>query len=119
MQKHSTVDEYINSFQEPKKSLLVEIRKKLKEWVPEAEEVFSFRLPAYKLNGILVYFGAFKDHIGFFPTGSGITKFENELKRYETSKGTLRLPIDKPLPFELLKKIVLFRVQENKEKKGF
>jgi uncharacterized protein YdhG (YjbR/CyaY superfamily) len=74
-------------------------------------------MPAYKCNGVLVYFGAYKNHIGFYPTGRGISAFQKELSGYEGSKGTVRFPIDKPLPMGLISKIVKFRVKENLEKK--
>ena len=72
-------------------------------------------MPAFRLNGILVYFAAFKNHIGFFPTGSGIAAFENEISPYKHSKGTVRFPLDKPLPLDLVRKIVEFRVKETLE----
>ncbi len=117
MEKHTTVDEYINTFQDPKKSLLSEMRQKIKNWVPDSEEVISYRMPAYKLNGVLVYFGAFKDHIGFFPTGLGVERFKDELSDYKISKGTIQFPLNKPIPYDLVEKIVRFRVQQNLEKK--
>jgi uncharacterized protein YdhG (YjbR/CyaY superfamily) len=74
-------------------------------------------MPAFKQNGILVYFAAFKDHIGFFPTSSGVSAFSKELAPYDTSKGTIRFPLDEPIPVNLIKKIVKFRAQENRNKK--
>ena len=87
------------------------------EAAPEAQETISYGMPAFRLNGILVYFAAFKDHIGFFPTSSGVSAFAGELSSYDTAKGTIRLPLDKPIPVDLIQKIVKFRVQENLNKK--
>ncbi len=74
-------------------------------------------MPTFKLNGNLVYFAAFKNHIGFYPTSSGVEAFKKELSDYEVSKGTIRFPLDKPIPFGLVRKIVKFRVRENLNKK--
>jgi uncharacterized protein YdhG (YjbR/CyaY superfamily) len=84
---------------------------------PDAQETISYGMPAFRLNGILVYFAAFKNHIGFFPTASGVRVFAKELAPYDVSKGTIRFPIDKPIPDKLVAKIVKFRVQENRNKK--
>ena len=83
---------------------------------PEAEEVISYRIPTYKLNGSLVHFAAFKNHLGFYPTPSAIKVFKNELSRYETAKGSVKFPMDKPIPFDLVRKIVKYRVKENLER---
>ena len=93
------------------------LRQTIRKAAPEAEEVISYQMPAYKLQGMLVYFAAYKNHIGFYPTGSGIFAFKKELSIYECSKGTVRFPLDKPLPLGLIGKIVKFRVKENLEKK--
>ena len=87
------------------------------EAAPEAQETISYGMPAFRQNGIIVYFAAFKDHIGFFPTSSGVSAFAGELSSYDTAKGTIRLPLDKPIPVDLIQKIVKFRVQENLNKK--
>jgi uncharacterized protein YdhG (YjbR/CyaY superfamily) len=88
----------------------------IKAAAPEAEEKISYQMPAFAQNGILVYFAAHKNHIGFYPTSSGIEKFKDELSAYENSKGAIRFPIDEPIPYELVKKIVAFRLQENLNK---
>ena len=85
---------------------------------PKAEEGTSYQMPVFKQNGNLVYFGVFKNHIGFFPTASGINAFKEELSGYKLSKGTVQFPFNKPIPFNLVKKIVKFRVKETSEKKG-
>ena len=90
----------------------------MKEAAPEAEEVISYQMPAFKQNGIVVYFAAFKDHIGFFPTASGIEAFKEKLTDFKISKGTVQFPLSKPIPTELVKEMVRFRVKENLSKKG-
>ena len=112
-----TIDEYIATFPENIQIILEELRKAIRESAPEAEEVISYQIPAFKLNGILVYFAAFKNHIGFYPTSSPMEAFKEELSGYEISKGTIRFPINKPIPFDLVKKIVRYRVKQNLGKK--
>ena len=108
-----TIDEYISTFPESIQEILQQIRQSIKESAPQAQEAISYRIPTFKLNGNLVHFAAFKDHIGFFPTSSGVDAFQEELAGYGTSKGTIRFPLDKPIPFDLIRKIVKFRVKEN------
>jgi uncharacterized protein YdhG (YjbR/CyaY superfamily) len=93
--------------------VLRKLRTVVKAAVPKAKEGISYRIPAFWYKGILVYFAAFKDHIGFFPTSSGISAFQAELKNYRTSSGTVQFPLDKPMPVALIGKIVRFRVAEN------
>lgn len=111
-----TIDEYISAFPEEIQQKLQSIRALIHEAAPEAKETISYRMPAFKLNGVLVYFAAFQDHISFFPTSSGVANFKDELAPYQTSKGTIRFPLDQPLPFDLISRIVTFRVQENNAK---
>ncbi len=89
------------------------MRQAIRADAPEAEEVISYQMPAFKQNGVLVWFAVFKDHIGFFPTALGVEEFKEELSGYVVSKGTVRFPLDKPIPLDLAKKIVTFRVKEN------
>ncbi len=96
--------------------ILQKIRLTVKRAAPEATEAISYQIPTFKLSGNLVHFAAFAKHISFFPTSSGIAKFKKELKAYETSKGTVRFPIGKPIPYELISKITKFRVKEVIEK---
>jgi uncharacterized protein YdhG (YjbR/CyaY superfamily) len=110
------VEEYISSFPKEIQNLLVQIRLTIRKTAPEAEEVISYQMPAYKLKGILVYFAAFKNHIGFFPTQSGVENFKEELTDYRCTKGTIQFPYNKPIPFDLVSKIVRFRVLENLDK---
>ena len=115
--QYKNIDEYIAAFPEEVQETLKKLRQVIKEAAPDAQEVISYGMPAFKQNGILVYFAAFKNHIGFFPTASGVAAFKKDLSAYEASKGTIRFPLDKPIPFGLVEKIVKFRVQENLNKK--
>jgi uncharacterized protein YdhG (YjbR/CyaY superfamily) len=108
-----TIDEYIKSYPENVRIILEKLRQTIHKAAPGAEEVISYRIPAFKLNGILVYFAAYKDHIGFYPTSSGINAFKSEITQYPVSKGTVQFPLDKPIPYGLVKKIVAYRVKEN------
>lgn len=110
------IDEYIAGFSLPIQSLLEKLRATIKEAAPGATEKLSYRMPAFDQNGILVYFAAYKNHIGFYPTSSPVFKFRDELAGYEFSKGAIRFPIDKPLPLDLISRIVKFRLKENLEK---
>jgi uncharacterized protein YdhG (YjbR/CyaY superfamily) len=111
------IDEYISAFPENLRSILQKLRQVIRESAPEAEEAISYQMPAFRLNGNLVYFAAFKNHIGFYPTSSGVEAFKKELSDYEVSKGTIRFPLDKPIPLDLVRKIVKYRVKENLDKK--
>ena len=112
----STVEEYISGFPAKTKALLKEMRKLIKETAPEAEEVISYNMPAFKLNGILVYYAGNKAHIGLYPTASPIQVFKDELTGYKTSKGAIQFPVEKGIPASLIKKIVKYRIKENMEK---
>jgi uncharacterized protein YdhG (YjbR/CyaY superfamily) len=112
--KFRTIDEYINIFPKNVQEILESLRKVIRESAPEAEETISYAIPTFKLNGKnLVHFAAYKKHIGFYPTSSGIEAFKKELSHYKTSRGTVQFPIDKPIPYNLVKKIVRYRVKEN------
>jgi uncharacterized protein YdhG (YjbR/CyaY superfamily) len=115
--RHSKIDEYIDTFPEPTRSLLMRMRKTIQKAAPEAVEAICYRMPTYKLNGNLVHFAGYKKHIGFYPTPSAIEKFKNDLTLYRTSKGAIQFPIDQPLPLELVRKIVLFRIKESSAEK--
>jgi len=114
--KESTIDEYISQFPKHIQNILNEFRNIIKQEAPQAKEAISYQMPTFKLNGNLVHFAAFKDHIGFFPTPSPIVFFKKELSKYETSKGTIRFPLNKPIPFDIVRKIVKYRVKENMKK---
>lgn len=112
------VDDYIARVPEPARSTLHKMRAAIRSAVPsEATETISYRMPAFRHNGVLVWFAAFADHCSLFPTAAVIEKFKNELKGFSTSKGTIHFPIDKPLPTALIKKLVKARVAQNKAKK--
>jgi uncharacterized protein YdhG (YjbR/CyaY superfamily) len=111
-----SVDEYIASFPKETQRLLSELRKTIKAAAPEAEEIISYNMPAYKQKGILVCFAGYKNHIGFYPTASGILNFRKEIEKYTWSKGAVQFPITKKLPVTLIRQIVKFRaLEDNKE----
>ncbi|MBS4199181.1 DUF1801 domain-containing protein [Bacillus sp. FJAT-49732] len=112
----NTIDEYILQFPLETQEILNKIRNVIKEVAPEAEEKISYQMPAFSLHGNLVYFGAWKNHIGFYPTSSGINAFINEISEYKGTKGSIHFPLKKPIPYELISKIVKFRVAENTKK---
>ena len=112
----SDMDSYIASFPEDIQPMLQQLRATIKKAAPESQEVISYQMPAFKYHGILVYFAAYKNHIGFYPTGSGIEAFKNEISSYKGGKGTLRFPFTKPLPLDLVFRIIEYRVKENKAK---
>ena len=110
------VDEYIASFPSATKAALENLRKTIKSAAPHAEESISYAMPAYKYNGVLVYFAGYKNHIGFYGTPSGHDAFKNELSIYKSGKGSVQFPLNKPLPLKLITQIVKFRVAQNNEK---
>jgi uncharacterized protein YdhG (YjbR/CyaY superfamily) len=113
----TTIDEYILGFPEPIQILLHQMRKAIMEGAPKAIEAISYGMPAYKSNGkVLVYFAAFKNHIGFYATPTGHYEFKQELSGYKQGKGSVQFPIDKPLPLELIKNISAFRYLENESR---
>jgi uncharacterized protein YdhG (YjbR/CyaY superfamily) len=112
-----TMDEYINTFPENVRNILNELRQTIREAAPEAEETVNYQMPTFTLHGNLVHFGAFKNHIGFYPTPTGIGAFKKELSPYQGAKGSVQFPIDQPLPLALIGRIVEYRVKENLERK--
>ena len=116
MTKPTNVDEYIAGFPKETQLILEQIRATIKKAAPQAEEVISYAMPAYKWNGMLLYFAAYAKHLGFYPTGSGIAAFKKELSVYKGAKGSVRFPLDKPIPLGLVSKIVKFRAAENLQK---
>jgi uncharacterized protein YdhG (YjbR/CyaY superfamily) len=112
-QQFKTIDEYIETFPETVQSILEEMRQAIYEAAPQAIETISYQMPTFKLNGKnLAYFAAFKNHIGFYPIPSGIEAFKEELSSYKQGKGSVQFPMDKPIPYDLVKKIVKYRVKE-------
>ncbi|VVB77875.1 Uncharacterised protein [uncultured archaeon] len=115
--RFKTVDEYMFSFPKEIQNKIKEIRKIVKKEASEAEEKISYNMPFYSLHGRLLYFAVHENHIGFYALPSAIVAFKNDLKNYETSKGTVRFPLDKPIPVNLVRKIVKYRIKENLSKK--
>ena len=114
--KFKTVDEYIATLPASTKKLLQQVRRTIHEAAPQAVDVISYNIPAVKQKGVLVYYAAYENHIGFYPTSSGIRAFEEQLGDYKFSKGAIQFPIDKPMPLDLITKIVKLRVKETQEK---
>jgi uncharacterized protein YdhG (YjbR/CyaY superfamily) len=112
----TTIDEYIAQYPQDVQHILNKIRAVVKESAPQAVERISYGMPAFYFNGNLVYFGVHTHHIGFYPTGSGIEAFKAELSAYKSSKGAVQFPLDQPMPYELISKIVRFRAAENQKK---
>ena len=111
------IDLYVEQFPTATQKQLNKLRNIIKSTAPAAEEMISYKMPAYKLDGILVYFAGYKAHVGFYPTPSGIKNFLPKLKGYKCSKAAVQFPIDQPLPQSLIKEIVAFRIKENASKK--
>lgn len=107
------IDEYIATFPENVQKILYKLREIIRESAPEAEEAISYGMPTFKLNGNLVHFAAYKNHIGFYPIPSAIIAFKEELSSYKQAKGSVQFPIDETIPFDIVKRIVEFRVKEN------
>ncbi|MEH7483232.1 DUF1801 domain-containing protein [Neobacillus drentensis] len=109
----NSIDEYIQQFPPDVQEKLNTLRKVINESAPDAEEKISYQMPTFALRGNLVHFAAYKNHIGFYPTSSGIAAFKDELSQYKGAKGSVQFPIEKPLPYILISEIVKFRVAEN------
>lgn len=114
--EYHTIDEYIDSFPAGVQKHLKKLRAVIKEAAPGAEEKISYRMPAFTYKGNLIYFAAFKNHLGLYPTPSGIEAFQAELAAYKKAKGSVQFPLDEPLPWDLIKRIVKYRVEENSKK---
>jgi uncharacterized protein YdhG (YjbR/CyaY superfamily) len=110
------INEYTAGFPEEVQVILEKLRATIRASAPDAEETISYQIPTFTLKGNLVHFAAYKNHIGFYPTSTGIEKFKNELSAFEGAKGSVKFPLDKPIPFDLVSKIVKFRVKENLER---
>jgi uncharacterized protein YdhG (YjbR/CyaY superfamily) len=114
--KPPSIDKYIAARPPAVRTILRKIKQTVRDAVPEAEETISYRMPAFKLDGVLLYFAAFNNHIGLFPPVKGDASLERAVKRYAGPKGNLRFPYDKPIPYGLIKRIVKFRAKRNLEK---
>lgn len=110
------VDNYIAGFPEKTREILIKVRETIRQAAPEAEETISYQMPTFILHGNLVHFAAYKNHIGFYPIPSGIEEFKEELSAYKGAKGSVQFPIDKEIPYDLISRIVKFRVNENAER---
>jgi len=110
------VDEYIEAYPPDVRAVLERIRSTIRSAAPDAQEAISYQIPAFKLNGALVYFAAFKKHIGLYPPVRGDARLEKAIAPYAGEKGNLRFPLDRPIPFDLIERIVKFRVRQNRAK---
>ena len=116
MGKPKNTAEYIASFSPEIQEILKQMRRTIQEAAPEADEAFSYQMPTFKIKGKnLVHFAGYKGHIGFYPTPSGIEAFKEEIKAYKWAKGSVQFPLDQPVPYELVRRIVLFRLNEMKK----
>ena len=115
--KFKDADSYIAMFPGSTQKKLQQLRSIIKKAVPKAEEVISYNMPAYKLNGILVYFAGYENHIGFYPTSKPIEVFKEELAAYKTSKGAIQIPLNAPLPSDLIQRMVKFRIEQTQHQK--
>ena len=111
--KPNNIDEYIAAFPKHTQQILEQIRTTIKKAAPDAQEAISYAIPTFKLNGNLVHFAAFKNHIGFYPTPMGVDEFRAELSVYKEGKGSVQFPLDQPMPLELITRMVKFRVDKN------
>jgi uncharacterized protein YdhG (YjbR/CyaY superfamily) len=116
--QYTSIDEYIETFPNDIQDILEKMRQTVRKAAPQAVEAISYQMPTFKLNGKnLVHFAAFKDHIGFYPLPSGISSFQDELAHYAGGKGSVRFPLGEPIPYDLVEKIVKYRVKENLNRK--
>lgn len=110
------IDEYIAAFPADVQEVLQKVRAVIREAAPDAEETINYQIPTFKLHGNLVHFAGYQKHIGFYPTPSGIEHFKDQLAAYEGAKGSIKFPLDQPIPYDLIREITLYRVQENTQK---
>jgi uncharacterized protein YdhG (YjbR/CyaY superfamily) len=113
-----TIDDYVSMFPDDVQVILQRLRQTIRKAAPNAKEAISYQIPTFKLNGNLVHFAAFKDHISFFPTSSGRRGFKKELAKYKGGRGTIQFPLEEPIPYDLVSKITKFRVKENSQELG-
>ncbi|TMI97750.1 MAG: hypothetical protein E6H08_01560 [Bacteroidetes bacterium] len=111
-----TVDQYIAAFPADIKKRMQQLRKTIRAAAPKADEVISYQMPGYKYFGMLVYFAAYKNHIGFYPGAGGVLEFYKKLSSFKSAKGSVQFPHDRPIPYDVISKIVKFRVKQNEEK---
>jgi len=113
-----TIYEYIGTFPKHVQKKLESIRKLIAKLAPDAQEKTSYQMPTFYLNGNLVHFAGFQNHIGFYPTPHGISEFQKELSKYKNGKGSVQFPLDEPLPMKLIERMVKYRIQKNRNKVG-
>jgi len=113
---YKDIDEYIADYPKDVQKILAKVRATIRKAAPQAQEAISYQIPAFKQNGNLIHFGAYKTHIGLYPAPRGVEKFKKDLERYGSGKATLKFPLDEPVPYDLITKIVEFRVKQNSEK---
>jgi uncharacterized protein YdhG (YjbR/CyaY superfamily) len=113
-----TMDEYIGTFPKHVQKRLESIRKLVAKLAPDAQEKISYQMPTFCLNGNLVHFAGFKNHIGFYPTPHGISEFQKELSKYKNGKGSVQFPLDEPLPMKLIERMVKYRIQKKRNNVG-
>lgn len=113
---YSNIDEYIAGYPSDVQEILQAVRRTIHEAAPEAQEAIKYGIPTFTLNGNLVHFGGYKNHIGFYPAPTGIEQFKDELAVYAQSKGAVQFPLGQPIPYDLIRRITLFRVEDNKKK---
>lgn len=114
--KPTSIDDYIAGFPEDVQKILQEVRVTIRQAAPEAKETISYAMPAFTLNGALIYFAGYKSHIGLYPTPAGIDEFKEDLSKYKAAKGSVQFPLDKPMPLDLITRITKFLVKRNLEK---
>lgn len=117
MKEYTDINAFIAEFPEEVQIILEKVRTTIQQAAPDATEAIKYGMPTFVLNGNLVHFAAYKKHIGFYPAPTGIDAFINDLAQFRTGKGTIQFPIDKPIPFDLITKVVKFRVEENLNKR--
>jgi uncharacterized protein YdhG (YjbR/CyaY superfamily) len=118
MKKFQTVEEYLAELPEPVRDKIARLRQAIREAAPQAEETISYNMPSFRWNGMLVWYAAFKKHIGLYPRTSAMEAFKDKLAVYKTSKGAIQFPIEQPIPVGLVKEIVKFRIKENSRQKA-
>ncbi len=118
VKRFRTVDEYLSALPKAARAAMTDLRETIRKTAPHAEEVISYNMPAFKSDGMLVWYAAFKKHIGLYPKASAIAAFKGELASYKTSKGAIQFPFEKPIPHALVKKIVKFRLKENETRRA-
>ncbi len=116
--KPDNFEEYLQGFPGDVQKILHQVRKTIREEAPDASELISYGIPTFKLHGNLVHFGAYKNHIGFYPAPSGVKEFQEELSSYKSGKGSMKFPLNRPVPYDLIRRITRYRVKENLEKAG-